>query len=90
MMLSTCIAVAVVVDDDEPEPERGVDLVANERVHRQPGVADRLDLLSGELGQHVVVCDVDAELVAAAPAACMAAKPTRESLPGGLRPAMPT
>ena len=81
-MLSTCIAVRVVVDDDEPEPERRVDLLAHERVHREPRVADRLDLLAREFGQHVVVGDVDAELVAAAPAARVASQPTREALPG--------
>jgi hypothetical protein len=37
----------VVVDDDEPEAERRVDLLAHEAVHRETRVADRLDLLAG-------------------------------------------
>lgn len=62
----------VVIDNDEPEPEDRVDLLAHARIHREARVADRLDLLAAEFGEHDVVSDVDAELVAAAPAAGVA------------------
>lgn len=66
----------VVLHGDEPEREGRVDLFAHKRVHRQQRVADRLDLLSGEYGEHIVVSDVDAELVAAPPAARVASETT--------------
>lgn len=62
-----------------PEREFGVDRLAHERIEGQRRVADRLDLFARELGQHVVIGDVDAELIAAAPATRVTAHAARQA-----------
>jgi hypothetical protein len=74
----------IIRNRDEPEYERRVDAFADQAVHRERAVADRLDLTAVELRHHVVVSDVHAKLVAAAPATRVAAQPTGKTLPGGV------
>jgi hypothetical protein len=58
-----------------------MDLFVREGIHGQARVADRLDLPACQFRQLVVVCDIDAELIAAASTVRVASKTTCESSP---------